>query len=285
MSAIPSGFRFMEFLQTSNGIITGGLTPHVAGQRQMATGYHLQGARTVDPSVPDPVVIPIEGDDGTMATEVFDAAELPGGVLENAVTDLLFDGFLQNTKVQDLTAGGSGGVVMGSLAPKTALRTGVCAVFQQQAKSTSNNKRGAREWYILIAPSCTIKPLGSSKTMKAFNPNRFRLDTSVVSKTPWGTPFTIADNNFTQTPLIPMVSERPIRLFAFVGNGTQTEFDLPYTLIDGYDYALHESGIRQVITTDFTITTNNDISTVAFTSAPAEGALCGGWMQVANLVA
>lgn len=245
--SIAAGFRFLHVGRTAGGYLVGGLTVAANGGQPIEM-VRLEGAQTVPIGVVEDELLTVMGDDGPLVTFDFEGPTLPSGVLEMAARNADFEAVAQGTKVQALALGD-----VGALAAKGGTRSDLCFLMQRVAKTWEPGDRGSGAWEILLVLGAKVRPLYSQLTQRAHNPYRYSINTSKVARKPWGEPFTVLDNGATSMPLAVMDSPYPILLEATLGDGTEDEFTLNNTPVNGAtSLMVYVEGVLQTITTHYT---------------------------------
>lgn len=251
---IGAGFRVIHIGQAdTDGYFVGGYVAAAAGIDDGSGMERIFGAQTLNLSVPEPTRVTASGDDGPMASFDFSAEELPGDVLGLAARSLAFEAFVTGSKVE--TIDGLSVIVAqphGNDEPPA-----IAMVLSRRAK----NQSGGKIWETKIVPSANITPLGGAFEQRNVTPYRYSISTTTTDRTPWGKLLSATDNGATAGPILDIEADNPVMMHAFLGNGTETDIILDYTPI-ATKVSVYVEGVKQVLTTDFTV--NTGTKTVIF---------------------
>lgn len=258
---IGSGFRVIHVGQAdTDGYFVGGYTAAAAGADVGSGMERVFGAQTLDLSTPEPARVTAMGDDGPMATEDFSAEDLPADVLALAARSLAFDAFVGGKKVETID-----GLDMVVAQPQgNATPPAIVLVLSRRAR----NQSGGRQWETRIVPSASVTPLGGAFEQRSFTPYRYSISTTITDRTPWGKLLSATDNGATAGPILEVEADNPVMIHAFLGNGTEADVILDYTPI-ATKVAVYVEGVKQTLTTDYTVNTGTKTVTFEAGSIPA----------------
>lgn len=261
-SVIAAGFRVIWYgTRDSSGIFIGGTaTAPTAGAAAGSGMIRLNGARTIPITIPDPVIVPVTGDDEPEVSFEFDSESLPNGVLEMSVRDNTFEALVQGTKVQTV-----GDLDISVIDPKGRSSVDMCFLLSRVAKSWKPGERGAKKWENLWIGSATVKPLYASVEQRTFSPYRYSLNVSRADRVGWTT-VNETEHGTTAASIFPIDSDNPLHLKRFTGNNSQQTFTLDYAPVSAAKTYVYVNDLRQTVTTDYSISGTSLIFVVAPTS-------------------
>lgn len=252
------------------GYLQGGATPPVNGNATGGAMLRIRGAVSADPTIPEPEVVDVPGDNRSQGQFIFDAAGFPSFALGNTVFDLARIALLNgSTKHSD------GDITSAALQPEDATLRDVCWVLQSPAKKKDIALNGVQAWSGYIIPSSQVYPLGRAgfNTKQAAQENS-RVVTNPAGVRPDGASIATLYGK-PSAPIIPFSADNPVVFHTWRGNGTEDEFVLPYVVAaaSAAKVNIRVDGAAQTYTTDFTVTIGAGISTIKFESGsiPALG--------------
>lgn len=222
---IAAGFKYVAYgVLNSSGIHIGNtLTGATAGS---ATGHpmiRLRGARTVPVELTEPERLTVLGDNEPLVQFQFPGAELPSGILEMSVRDQSFEALIQGTREESI-----GDLTAGALGPSGTSTPDMCLLLMREAKKYEGAVKGVASWEILFVPQCQIVPLFSNFTQREFNPYRYSIVLSQSGRAPYGPTYTELTRGTQSMTLDPIVSDNPVWVEVWQGNGSQATWTLTY---------------------------------------------------------
>lgn len=261
---IPAGFDCIFYAQNDDdGFPLGGTGVATAGDIDGSPALRLDGANTVDMSIPESEIVNVLGDDKPMVNFSFLAANLPQGALEVAAKDLDAMGYFSN--VTPRTQAGIKQLPLGT----SNVPASVALIVQQQAKSWQDGFEGIPKRSGYYVPACELRPLGAPYTQRAHNMQRYSINASNAARHIWGETFSIANDTVENAPIIDMSMDDLVHQHAFRGNAIRTVFNLRYTpLVPATRSSVTVEGVLQTYTVDYAIATN----VLTFVAAPANNA-------------
>jgi hypothetical protein len=265
---IAAGFDTIFYgLNDSTGFLQGSTTSAPAAGNQNGSGMaRLTGAKTAPITVPESEQQFATGDDIVLAAFLFSAASLPAGVIEGAVNDLTLQALTQGTLVEDIND-----IAMGVLMPDAPDYVDMCLILQRQAKSYQSGSIGAKQVEGVIVMSTNITPLGSdSYTERQVATQRYGFVINPSDRMPFGLLLTNSVNGTTRAALRPFTAENFVHMHRWTGNGTQDDFFLEYTPVSQAKVAVYVDGVKQTVTTHYTVDTAT--KTITFVTPPANNA-------------
>lgn len=258
---IGAGFRVIHAGQADvDGYFVGGYTAAAAGIDTGSGMERIHGAQTLNLAVPEPSRVTQLGDDGPMATFDFDAESSPADTLALAARQMAFDAFIEGKKVETID-----GLSMIVAQPHgNAEPPAIVLVLSRRAK----NQSGGKQWETKIVPSAGIKSLGAAFEQRSVTPYNYSVSTTLTDRTPWGKLLSASANGATAGPILDVEGDNPAMMHAFLGNGTEADVILDYTPIAG-KVSVYVEGVKQTLTTDFTVNTSTKTVTFEAGSIPA----------------
>lgn len=257
-----SGLRRLDyFLQDTLGYPT--------GDESGADGYdgtRLSGVKGFVPTVPDVVTIQHTGDDVTFAQDYFAPSELPTATITTGKTNLTTDSELAGTLVQTI-----GEAQMGVMTTDIdGQEPDVIVQTSRQALDTdpASAYYGKRRWNCDFYPISRVVPKAGSADYQSDDTNNYNVIQTKASRTPWGIPLSTANNGATEAVRLRFISEYPMRLERWTGDGTIDEFNLAMTPISVAKTQVWTNGTAATVSA---VNTSTDTFTL---SAPAgDGAI------------
>ena len=261
-TTIEAGFDVIYYaLNDDDGFPLGGTGIAVAGNADGSPALRLDGAQTVDLSLPEDEIVVAVGDDIPMVNFSFIGSELPAGVLEVASKD--FDAQGRFSGVTKRTFVGTEQLPRGTEAEKAS----VALLLQRQAKSWFSGFKGVKKRAALYLPACEISPLGAPYNQRSVDAQRLSISASNADRHIHGETFSIANDTVENAPLIDIASPDLVHQHAFRGNGVNVTFNLQYTpLVPATNVALTLEGVLQAYTGDYAIAAN----VITFVAAPPD---------------
>lgn len=253
---------------TDGNPIGGDATGAAAGASAGSAFQHMNGAKTVPVQVPDAEAVDVTGDDGTEGQFVFEAAGSPNGVIQFSDQDLDLEALFQSTNVVNL-----GNITYGTIDPDAPEYRDLNLIVQGRAKSQVSGEGQAKRWAGWLIPSCQLVPLNRDAfTERTAASMRYSLIANKGGNTPWGSVMSLATQGTTRASMLPFVSDYPLHMHVYQGNGVQDTFTLTYTPAaeDDDSVIIHVDGVLQSYTTDYTV--SGKIITFEAGAIPANGA-------------
>jgi hypothetical protein len=272
---IPAGFDLILYGVVDNdGFLIGGVADGaVAGS--VSSMKRLYGAKTAPVQVKEPEVVVATGDNDSLVSFQFEAAELPDGVLTIAPRDLDFDALVQGTATYALHQ-----QKFGVLQPGNADPPNICLLLMRRAKTWGANSKGSEVWDCLLIPSCSITPLGSEFTERAVNAEAYKINLSKASHFVWGETLAASNIGSNAAPIIRFDSDNPVHAVALKGDGATLAFSVPYTPVSDARSMIHVNRVEKVVTTHWNLASK----TFTFTggNAPINGARGVIWYETSE---
>jgi hypothetical protein len=261
--AAGNTYAFMAFID-SNGFMVGSATTAPSAGAAGSPMIRITGIKTASPTVPEPEVVQVTGDDTLLGEFDFDSLTQRSFTIEVAVQDLEAEALLLGTNVETV-----GEIKVGALDILNAAELNACLIIQSRAKKQDAGAVGQKGWNGVIIPIATVKPLGRD-TFAERGPAVFRyfVTPQIAGNNPWGV--TILDVNAGTTGLRyrPFTAENPITMHASTGNGALQSWTLSYQPISVAKTALY--GGRNVIAVS-AVTTTAPFAVTTVATAPIGG--------------
>jgi hypothetical protein len=261
--AAGNTYAFMGFID-SNGFMVGSATTAPAGGAAGSPMIRITGIKTASPTVPEPEVVQVTGDDTLLGEFDFDSLTQRSFTIEVAVQDLEAEALLQGTNVETVAE-----IKLGALDILNSAELNACLIIQSRAKKQDAGAVGQKGWNGVIIPIATVKPLGRD-TFAERGPAVFRyfVTPQIASNNPWGV--TILDVNAGTTGLRyrPFTAENPVTMHAHTGNGALQSWTLNYQPISVVKTALF-GGKNPIAVSAVTTTAPFAVTTIA--AAPIGG--------------
>lgn len=221
--AAGNNFAFLGFID-SRGYLVGSTTTAPAPGAAGSGMIRLQGIKTAAPTVPEPEVVQVTGDDTLLGEFSFDSIAQRAFVVEFAIQDLETEALLLGTNVETL-----GEIKLGSLDILDAATLNCCLILQSRAQKQNAGVVGQSGWTGVIIPLATAKPLGrASFDERGPAVYRYQITPQIASNNPWGISILDANAGTTGTRYRPFNAENPITMHASTGNAVVTAFALDY---------------------------------------------------------
>lgn len=252
----------------SDGYLTGGtLTAPAAGNATGSPMLRLKGVVGADPSVPEAEIINIPGDNTSQGGFIVDSDASPSFTIEKSVFDLALDALAQGTLVY-----ADGDIKLGAMQPESSNRPDMCWVLQSPVKRKDTGQSGLKGWMGYIIPLTNASPLGRDRfATRAAASDRIRVAASKAGMLFDG--LTLDDTNLgtTAAPITPFTADYPVMFQRWTGNNVATAFTMAFTPASAAAVQIRVNGVKQIITTHYTIDVNT--KTITFVTAPANNAV------------
>lgn len=232
----------------------------------------LYGAKTAPVQIKEPQTVVATGDNDSLVSFQFEAAELPDGLITMAPRDLDFEALIQGTSTYTLQQ-----QKFGVRQPGNASPPNMCLLLLRRAKTWSKNSKGSAVWDIELIPSCTITPIGAEWAERAINAFGYKITLNKAGHFIWGETIAASNLGTDAGPIIPIDSDNPIHAVAGLGDGATAAFTLPYTPVGTGRLLVFVERILKTLTTHYTVAGK----TVTFTGGniPASGQRIVIWYE------
>lgn len=229
-------------------------------------GYILDGALSLDATIPEPNRVSARGDDRVYHTFNLPPTEGATGELRLSKLHMAFAAAMAGTKVFGSTPVRK----IGLGHEKIGLEKPVIVYGSRQGidSETGSAYFGQPVWqtYFYLNATLTLRP--PTLEDQAVGETVYTMTGNDSTVDELGTQFTEAVNGFTQAPFLIIITRNRFHLDAFLGDNSETEFTLSYTpssdteskLIVSVDGVVQDSGWTHTA------------GVVTFSSAPAEDA-------------
>jgi hypothetical protein len=274
---ISAGFNYCFMaVKNADGYVIGSSAAAPAAGDQDGSGFlRLEGAVTADVALPDSELQDAIGDDVPLVRFDFGPPSLPGGVMELQARNYEFEALCQGTLVRSPYST----LKVTTLQPRDAALPTLVYILQRRAVTWEPSNRGVQAWEILYVPAATTRPLFKVFQTRQTGPYRYSIAASHSDKLPWGATFTLGVDGTTSAPLVPIVSENPVYQDNYIGDNTETVFNLTYTPVAVGRFVVAINGVEQVYTTNYTVSIVN--KTITFISPPGSNAVINVLYEVA----
>lgn len=266
---IAAGFIHVHYgaIDGDGYLIGNTTTAPTAGAAAGSPMGRIDGVKTSDIAIVEPEVVTVTGDDGALGQFVFEPAALPSFTLETGINDLDYMALAQGTSVQNIND-----ISIGVLQPRSPVYPDTCLILQRRAKSKAAGSDGVTQWEGVFVPKVQVVPLGSPDfTERSAATFRYRVNTNISDRHPWGVTLTEANNGTEAAPVIPFTSENPLHMHRFTGNNAVLTYGpLQYTPVSGAKTYVVINGLPQVLTTHFSVNTATKM--ITFVAAPGSNA-------------
>lgn len=259
-----SGFRHARIYElTSGGLLAASATtPYI--------GLQAVGARAFDITIPQSRRVSHVGDDQLLATTRLPRIEASEATIRVARND--YDLYALISSTLKATIGEALHVGYGT--NKQGYEQDVCAMLSQQ---TIDADTGLTRWrtYIIPVTKLTLNPASLTE-----NANEYTLETTLsgVTKYPWGIAFSNSVEGYTRAEVVEAMTENPVMLTAWEGDGSTLEFDFEAS------HQAPATGKIHAVTVDGVIATPTlGVDTLTFAVAPADGAIIVAYHEVETL--
>lgn len=258
---IGAGFAYVAYgFNDTDGYFLGGTTTApTAGDQTGSPLTRLTGGRVMPVSIPEPELVPADGDDQTYVQFQFDPADLPSGILETVQRNDAFEADAQGTAVDV-----DGNIRIGALDPRDRATQSICFYLMRQARTTA----GAVKRQHLYLDSTVVKPLYNTVEQRTFNSYQYSLAVSRSARVAWTT-VNDSEHGTTGMSLTPIESDYPLMIQRWTGDAAETVFNLHRQLQTGGSSIVYVNDVKQSGGgVDYTLTG----TTLTFTVAPASAA-------------
>lgn len=220
-------------------------------------GNQFKGSTAFELNIPDSRKLTGLGEDGITQVVYLPPQEGADARLNVEAADPVLAALLDGTKVA--TVGEAS--VIGIATDKQGFEPRVGLLLYQAAKGLDTGKT---YWHSFILPSAQVvrksPGMGADKSVTQYQiaPNRVR-------KHLWGVQFSNANEGFLETQILEFWSNYPLRIAAFLGDGSTTEFNFPtdYPAVSTDGIKVWKNG------TEVTSGITKEVTGVTFATAPA----------------
>jgi hypothetical protein len=224
--AAGNNYCYFGFID-SRGYLVGSTTTAPAAGATGSGMIRLQGVKVAAPTVPEPEVVQVTGDDTLLGEFSFDSIAQRAFIIEFAIQNLETEALLLGTNVETI-----GEIRLGSIDILDAPTLNGCLILQSRAQKQNTGVVGQAGWTGVIIPLMTAKPLGrASFDERGPAVYRYQITPQIASNNPWGISILEANAGTTGTRYRPFNAENPITMHAHTGNGVVTAFLLDNTPI------------------------------------------------------
>ncbi len=232
---------------------------------QGATGspaFNLEGIKTASPTIPEPEIVPVTGDDDLLAEFDFSATTARSFQIEYSVEDLNILSAILGTNV---VTWGEAKVSMLDIPNPPERNIGL--IFQSRAKKRNLGVSGQKGWNGTIIPLATLTPLGrASYDERGAAVFRMQVTPQQAQYDPVGITIAAANYGSSGGRYQTFFTENPITLHTWRGTGVVTQFTLQHRPI---------TAAKTPVWSNRVAATTNSVSTTAPYSATVSAAPAG----------
>ena len=232
----------------------------------------LDGPKSNSLALPSKQRVPIAAADGVIAQFLFEGSELPSGEMQMSTFDLNFQAFVDGTAVKDY--GLFSGVPLG---PRGNTPANTFFLFSREAKRRTTGSIGLKGYehlLVLLAECATRFTNGAQTAQEDVVP--YDVNLNYADTMPWGEAISTANGYGTSEMLAyPFFSNYPVSMDFFIGDGSDTAFDLQYTPVSGGTLKVFTNGAIQTISTHYSVSSD----TVTYVSAVGDDVQSTVWYE------
>lgn len=223
-------------------------TGYPDGDQDAADGYdgvRLTGVQSYTPTLPDVQILNHQGDDVVFAQDKLAPTELPSGALNTGKTNLDIDALLGSSLVETL-----GEAQIGVMATdEQGQEPLVCLVLYRSAQNVDPASAGfgSRHWKQYWFPKTAIIPKDATAEQAGLDQNQYNIVPTKFTMKPWGVPLSDDTNGADQAVYMRTISENPVMMERWTGNGTLTTFNLNWTPINTTKTKVFANGTAQTV--------------------------------------
>lgn len=261
---IAAGYRlaFYGVIDTDGILIGGDGTAPVAGNADGKPMIRLLGATTAPVQLTESESVPIPGDDGVLGQFQFESSDLPAGVIEFSVRDLVFEAIANGALVETLGTDAYAIENQPDFDPAS-----LTMILTRRAQQFSSAGKGQARWESLLLHNVVATPLGSNYEIKAPAVYAYRISLSKSDRRATGQTLTNATMGTKTSVGTTVMTENPLHMVAYTGDNTAVTFNLPFTPISVAKTKVFVNGVGVTVNS-----VNVANKTFTLSSAPANGA-------------
>lgn len=261
--AIAAGNRYaFAWFIDDNGFMTGASTTAPANGAAGSGAFTLSGIKTAAPTIPEPDVVQVTGDDALQGEFSFDSIETRAFTIEYTVEDLSLIATILGVT---LTTWGEVRTALMDVPNPPERNMGF--IFQSRAKKADTGAQGQKGWNGKFIPLATFTPLGrASFDERGAAVFRGQISPQSSGYDPFGVSILTSNYGTTAARQIPFNAENPIHIKTWRGDNTTTAFTLDYVPVSA---AKTSAFVDRVVRTVSTVSTG--ASTMTVSSAPGTG--------------
>lgn len=278
--AAGAGFRHVRvYSLDTNGL---GVVPDTYDADTAYDGIHLEMAKALSLTVPDPQNIAHTGDDRVMQVDLLPPTEAVTGELRTGHTNLAADALLSNVKVAAL----ADMVVTGYGTDQQGKEPVVLILGYRQAVVTDPARadKGSRCWIWTLLPKALVYAKAGPQEEGGADENSYTVQPTVVSAYPWLIAFTCATEGFLETQMLRGVSQYRPHLAYWEGDAAETAFDFTLTPAAITKVKVFHWVALTGVVTDVTLTVTITTTEITFGAAPAAGDIVIAFYEIADAV-
>lgn len=214
------------------GSVAGGPTAGAAAGSGMA---RLLGAQTVPIELLENENVFQQGDNKNQGAFTFPAAETPQFVMTMAFKDMVFDALVNGTNIVDI----AGTSAVGATQLATEQPTMGMIVQRRARRST-----GALAWDYIVVLNAIITSIGAAPVeSRSLSNHNYAVLVNNSTREFSGRSFSSGVHGKTSEQVMSGNSDNPLYLHTFVGNGSNTDYTLPYELVSGGSIDVRQNGV------------------------------------------
>ena len=229
------------------------------------SGRRAEGANALTIAVPDPVKVPVTGDDRVYYTWVLPPTENSAGELRVSVNDTQMIALVSGTLQFGSTPRRKVGFGTNNQGDEPELCIWGCrqVIEADEDEATYGTKKW--ETYYILNGIAFIKP--SSMEYQQVQNDVYAIQANDATVSEMGTAFTEVLNGFTKAEFLKIVTTKKYMLDAFLGDAAEVAFVLSQTPYEAGIFNITLEGAVQTETTHWTRVTD----TVTMVAAPGSG--------------
>jgi hypothetical protein len=226
------------------------------------SGLHVQGARVINVTDPEPRRITHVGDNRALGLTVLPATEFVSGELRTGKRNRIIDEVLSG--INEITVGEAKFFGVGT--DRRGFESQVCLIGYSNSQDADEDSANAGEalWDSLVIPKARLLVREGNKDDNALE-MAYTINPYPVTRYPWGVQFDMANEGYKQAAALTATSIGVLRLITAVGNAIATAITFPSDI-----EAVATSKIS-VFVNDVLVTSGitKAVSSVTWTTAPA----------------
>jgi len=261
---VSAGYRLAFYgVVDSDGYLIGGdgVAP-VAGNVDGKPMLRLLGATTAPVQVPESESVPIPGDNAVLAQFLFPAGNLPAGIIEFSVRDLVFEAIANGALVETLGTDSYAIEDMPDFNP-----VNLTMLLTRNSLQYSSAGKGQARWESKIIHNAVVTPLGSNYEIKAPAVYAYGISINKSDRRATGQTLTLAQMGTKTSVSTTHTTTNPLHMVAYTGDNTAVTFNVPFTPLSVAKTKVYVNGVGVTVSS---VSTAN--KTFTLSSAPATSA-------------
>jgi hypothetical protein len=266
---IAAGFTNVFYgVLDADGMLLGTTLSLNAGNTAGSGMTRFEGAKSGPISVPEPDVVTVTGDDEAKGSFTFDSTDLANCILTTSIKDENFEALCMGLEV--VTLGDIEMVGVGQ--PENPQRRDMCFIFQRRAKSRDVGEIGVSKWEGIFIPKATVTPMYAAFEERTPATYQYKVTLNKSDRMLWGETFGLSTWGTEQLAFHQFITDNPITLHAWRGDGVETGFYTDYTPASAAKLHAYKAGVYQ--SSGVTVTPATKL--VTFGTAPASDQIAHG---------